>query len=328
MATGRDDTMARGSDQRDRSQAIRPAASSGATPGVSAPGRGAAAGRSAVAGPPAGALPSAPGGARPAPRTTVPARRLAGGESVDSVECLIEEVPVALVYNGISHAVMLATPSDLEDFGLGFSLSEGILASPDELYDCEVVTCPDGTEVRLEIASARLAALKVRRRSLAGRTGCDLCGVESLQAAVRDPAPVAPRPPLAAAAIHRALAELTTWQPLHRATGAAHAAAWADNAGRLIAVREDVGRHNALDKLVGTLARRRFDPSTGFVVVTSRASYEMVQKTAAAGIGLLAAVSAPTAYAVRLAEAAHLTLIGLARAGRLTAYSHPEQLCE
>jgi formate dehydrogenase accessory protein FdhD len=131
---------------------------------------------------------------------------------------------------------------------------------------------------------------------------------------------------LPAAAIHRALAELPAIQPLHRATGAAHAAGWASNAGRLIAVREDVGRHNALDKLVGTLARRRFDPASGFVVVTSRASYEMVQKTAAAGIGLLVAVSAPTAYAVRVADAAQLTLVGLARAGRLTAYSHVEQL--
>jgi formate dehydrogenase accessory protein FdhD len=264
--------------------------------------------------------------ATPAPRATVSARRLAGGERVDCLECLIEEVPVALVYNGISHAVMLATPTDLEDFGLGFSLSEGILADPAELYDCEIVACPEGIEVRLDIATSRLVALKARRRSLAGRTGCGLCGVESLQAALHAPTPVAPRRPIAAAAVHRALADLGDWQPLHRATGAAHAAAWADNAGNLLAVREDVGRHNALDKLVGTLARRRFDPGAGFVVVTSRASYEMVQKTAAAGIGLLAAVSAPTAYAARLAEAAHLTLIGLARAGRLTAYSHPDQL--
>lgn len=317
--------MARGFDQRGRSDPIPATAGSGASAGTSAStaGSGTAVGRSASAagGGPLGATP-------PLARATVPARRLAGGESVDCLECLIEEVPVALVYNGISHAVMLATPTDLEDFGLGFSLSEGILASPAELYDCEIAACPEGIEVRLEIASARLVALQARRRSLAGRTGCGLCGVESLQAAVHDPAPLAPRPPIAAAAVHRALAELTAWQPLHRATGAAHAAAWADNSGQLIAVREDVGRHNALDKLVGTLAKRRFDPRAGFVVVTSRASYEMVQKTAAAGIGLLAAVSAPTAYAARLAEAAHLTLIGLARAGRLTAYSHIEQLSD
>lgn len=259
-------------------------------------------------------------------RSTVPARRMAGGRAVDSLECLIQEVPVALVYNGISHAVMLASPTDLDDFALGFSLSEGILATPGELYDCEIVESADGIEVHLEIASERLAGLKARRRSLAGRTGCGLCGVDSLHAAVRQPAPVASRRPVPAASIHRALAELAAWQPLHCATGAAHAAAVADNDGTLRVVREDVGRHNALDKLVGALARRRFDPADGFALVTSRASYEMVQKAAAAGIGLLVAVSAPTAYAARVAAAANLTLVGMARAGRLTAYTHPDQL--
>ncbi len=262
----------------------------------------------------------------PAPRATVTARRLADGEAVASLENLAEEVPVALVYNGISHAVMLATPADLTDFALGFSLSEGILASPGELYDCEAVAVEGGIEVRLEIASARLAALKERRRSLAGRTGCGLCGVESLGLAVRSPAPVAPRAPLAAAAIHRALAGLLPHQPLFAATGAAHAAAWANDAGTLLTVREDVGRHNALDKLIGALAREGFDPAAGFLAVTSRASYEMVQKAASAGIGLLAAISAPTAFAVRLAEEAGLTLVGMARSSRLTAYSHPDRL--
>ena len=259
-------------------------------------------------------------------RVTVPARRIADGETVASLERLIEEVPVALVYNGISHAVMLATPADLEDFALGFSLSEGILTTPAELYDCEPAFAAEGIELRLEIASARLAALKARRRNLAGRTGCGLCGVESLQAALRQPTPVASRAPLPVAAIHCALAELAAGQPLHRATGAAHAAAWAGNDGRVLALREDVGRHNALDKLIGALARERFDPAAGFLVVTSRASYEMVQKAAAAGIGLVAAISAPTALATRLAEAANLTLVGMARAGRLTAYSHPDRL--
>lgn len=260
------------------------------------------------------------------PRTTVGARRFSGDESVTSLENLIEEAPVALVYNGVSHAVMLATPADLEDFALGFSLSEGILNAADELYDCDVVDTAEGIEVRLEIASARMSGLRERRRSLAGRTGCGLCGVESLRSAVRQPAPVAPRAPLSAAAIQRALAELPTSQPLHRVTGAAHAAAWASNDGRLQGVREDVGRHNALDKLIGTLARHRVDPAGGFVVVTSRASYEMVQKAAAAGIGLVAAISAPTASAVRVAEAANVTLVGLARPGRLTAYSRIDQL--
>jgi FdhD protein len=259
-------------------------------------------------------------------RASVPARRLAGGETVASLESLIEEVPVALVYNGISHAVMLATPGDLEDFALGFSLSEGILDDPSQIYDVDIVETADGIEVRLDIATERFHALKARRRTLAGRTGCGLCGVESLAAAVRHPAPVTQRAPLTTASIHHALAALAAHQPLHQATGAAHAAAWADNAGTLLTVREDVGRHNALDKLIGALARGRFDPAGGFALVTSRASCEMVQKAASAGIGLLAAVSAPTAFAARLAEEAGLTLVAWVRAGRLTVYSHPENL--
>ena len=277
---------------------------------------------------PADTLPRSerPGDAPWPARATVSAQRLSGGKAVASVETLIEEVPVALVYNGVSHAVMLASPGDLEDFALGFSLSEGILHARGELYDCEFVTAAEGIEVRLDIAAARMFGLQARRRSLAGRSGCGLCGVDSLQAALRPPAPVPPRAALPAAAIQRVLAELTEWQPLHRATGAAHAAAWASNDGVLQLVREDVGRHNALDKLIGALARRRVVPATGFAVVTSRASYEMVQKAAAAGIGLLAAISAPTAFAVRVADAAHVTLVGLARPGRLTAYSHAHQL--
>jgi len=259
-------------------------------------------------------------------RSTVSAHRMTGGKAVASVENLIEEVPVALVYNGVSHAVMLASPSDLEDFALGFSLSEGILHARGELYNCELVTTPEGIEVRLDIAAARMFGLQARRRSLAGRTGCGLCGVESLQAALRTPAPVPPRKALRAAAIQRVLADFSAWQPLHRATGAAHAAAWASNDGIVQLVREDVGRHNALDKLIGALAKCRIDPASGFAVVTSRASYEMVQKAAAAGIGLLAAISAPTAFAVRVAETANVTLVGLARPGRMTAYSHPDQL--
>ena len=278
------------------------------------------------AGPRGGVTPDEPFDGPWPRRATVSARRISGADAVTSLETLIEEAPVALVYNGISHAVMLASPADLEDFALGFSLSEGILEAPDELYNCEVVSTADGIEVRVEIAAARRVGLKARRRSLAGRTGCGLCGVDSLRAAVRQPAPVAPRAPVAAAVIQRALADLPASQPLHRATGAAHAAAWASNDGVLQCVREDVGRHNALDKLVGALARRGADPAGGFVVVTSRASYEMVQKVAAAGIGLLAAISAPTAFAARVADAAHVTLVGLARPGRLTAYSHLDQL--
>lgn len=259
-------------------------------------------------------------------RTTVRARHHASGAVVDRLETLVDEVPVALVYNGISHAVMLATPADLEDFALGFSLSEGILAAPGQLYDVEIADCADGMEVHLEIAAERFTALKARRRALTGRTGCGLCGVESLQAAVRRPAPVRRHGPVAAAAVHRALGLLEEYQPLRGMTGAAHAAAWVSPQGTVELVREDVGRHNALDKLIGALARKRMNPAAGFAVVTSRASVEMVQKAASAGIGLLAAVSAPTAFAVRLAEDCGLTLVAWARAGRLTAYSHPDTL--
>lgn len=257
-------------------------------------------------------------------QATLPARRIIDGGAVDSLECLVEEIPVALVYNGISHAVMLASPSDLEDFAMGFSLCEGIVASPREIYGIELARAPQGIEARIELATERFMGLKARRRSLIGRTGCGLCGVDSLEAATRAVAPVRATPRIAPATILRAVEALPAHQHLHRATGAAHGAAWAAPDGRLLALREDVGRHNALDKLIGALLREGIAPDTGFAVVTSRASYEMVQKLATFGGGLLAAVSAPTAYAVRLAQASRITLAGFARAGRLTFYSNPQ----
>jgi formate dehydrogenase accessory protein FdhD len=238
------------------------------------------------------------------------AQRITGNnEQVDRIETLPEEVPVALVYNGISHAVMLATPADLEDFALGFSLSEGILAKPSELYDREVVFREEGIELQLEIASERFAKPKDRRRNLAGRTGCGLCGVESLSAVARDlpTLPDALRVPVAT--LRRALAHLRDHQPLHRRTHAVHAAAWVDAEGNIDFVREDVGRHNALDKLIGALTKRP-DRKPGFALVTSRASVEMVQKAAGAGIELLFSISAPTALAARVAEDCGLTLVG------------------
>ncbi len=255
-------------------------------------------------------------------QATLPARRITEGGAVDSLECLVEEVPVALVYNGISHAVMLASPADLEDFALGFSLCEGIVASPREIYGIELAHGPLGIEAHIELAAERFMGLKARRRSLVGRTGCGLCGVDSLEAAARPVAPVRGTPRIAPEAILRAIEHLPGRQTLHRATGAAHGAAWADPDGRILMVREDVGRHNALDKLIGGLLREGVAPDTGFAVVTSRASYEMVQKLAVFGGGLLAAVSAPTAYAVRLAQQSNVTLAGFARAGRLTYYSN------
>jgi FdhD protein len=256
-------------------------------------------------------------GLRETPWTTsVPGHitRITDKGLLEQEEELVEEVPVALVYNGISHAVMLATPNDIADFALGFSLTEGILQSPSELYDVDVVELTNGIEARLDIATERFVTLKDRRRNLTGRTGCGLCGVESLDAAVRNPAPVDDGLRVTPDAIHKALDNLSELQVVHKKTGAAHAAAFALPDGTVLYAREDVGRHNALDKLLGALARNKVDPKSGFVVVTSRASYEMVQKTASQGIALLAAVSAPTAYARRLAEESNLTLIGMARA--------------
>ncbi|MEK7945427.1 formate dehydrogenase accessory sulfurtransferase FdhD [Pigmentiphaga sp. YJ18] len=263
--------------------------------------------------------------ARP-PTATVEVRcRRDGGDDVRT-DLLAEEVPIALEYNGISHAVMLATPCDLEDFALGFSLSEGILARPGELYDCEISDEPDGIRIALRIAAQRFAALKDKRRNLTGRTGCGLCGTESLRHAVRRPAPVASNPCFDAEALQRGLETMQSLQTLRLATGATHAVAWMDAQGNVALVREDVGRHNALDKLLGALAAAHADLSRGALLVSSRASYEMVQKTATLGIGMLAAISAPTGLAIRLAEESRVTLAGFVRHHGHVVYTHPERL--
>ena len=264
--------------------------------------------------------------APPAGVRAVAVRRHLGSVPHDTQDWVAEEVPVALEYNGISHAVMLASPADLEEFALGFSLTEEIVASAGEVRDIEVVPAPQGITIRLEIASACFARLKERRRSLAGRTGCGLCGTETLAQAVRPPARLASSARFEMAAVQRALADLRGRQPLHEASGASHAAGYASAEGELLFVREDVGRHNALDKLVGALARGRIDASQGFVVVTSRASYEMVGKTARAGAPLLAAVSGVTALAIQVAQQAGLCLAGFARGANLNLYTHPERI--
>ncbi|MDI1349782.1 formate dehydrogenase accessory sulfurtransferase FdhD [Aquabacterium sp.] len=244
---------------------------------------------------------------------------------------LAEEVPVALVFNGISHAVMMASPQDLEDFALGFGLTEGLLLSPDELHGVEVLPVGDdphmaqGIEVQMTVSSACAWRLKGRRRSLEGRTGCGLCGTDSLADACRavpTPEPRSVKPD----ALARAMAHLRDWQPLQQLTGATHAAAFCDLNGAVQLVREDVGRHNALDKLVGAIVRARLAPDTGFIAISSRASYEMVHKTAMAGVSVLAAVSAPTARAVDTALAAGIALAGFVRGQDCVAYTHPERL--
>ena len=238
---------------------------------------------------------------------------------------LAEEVPVALVFNGISHAVMLASPADLEDFALGFGLTEGLLDSAAELYGVERVAVAEGIELRLEVASACAWRLRERRRTLAGRTGCGLCGTDSL-AQVRRALPRAPEIRLVPGSLARAQRELRHGQSVQQLTGASHAAAWCDPEGRVLLVREDIGRHNALDKLVGALVRTRANRGAGFVCITSRASFEMVQKTAMAGIGALAAVSAPTALAVDTARGCGLALAGFVRNDDFVAYTFPGRL--
>jgi len=224
-----------------------------------------------------------------------------------------EEVGVALEYNGISHAVMLASPTDLEDFALGFSLSEGIISSSSELFDCDIEHTCDGIVVQLRIATARFEALKGQRRNMTGRTGCGLCGAETLQQALRHPGSVQCTAMFTPATVHAGMQAMQQQQRLQQHTGATHAAAWMDSHGQVQFVREDIGRHNALDKLIGTLARHHIDTSTGAALITSRASVEMVQKAATAGIGFLAAISAPTSMAVKLAQQTQLTLVGFVR---------------
>jgi len=257
----------------------------------------------------------------------LPVHGVRGGEAYAVQDWVAEEVPVALEFNGISHAVMLATPLDLEDFALGFSLSEGILDHAHELYAVETGESELGITVRLQVASVAFARLKQRRRTIAGRTGCGLCGTESLAHVSRElPVLADPAGPLERQAIARAMLQVQSLQTLQQATGAVHAAAWCSADGEVQWLREDVGRHNALDKLIGALANNDVDASGGFIAVTSRASFEMVQKTAMAGVPLLAAVSAPTSFAVATAERARLTLVGFARKDDLAVYSHPGRL--
>jgi len=240
---------------------------------------------------------------------------------------LAREVPIALEYNGISHATVLATPCDLEDFAFGFSYTEGVIRSARDIYDVELAERDKGIVIQLTIAGACLNQLKLRRRSLAGRTGCGLCGLESLDEVQRTLPPLVERPAfLSAKAVAAATSALRELQPLHLQTGATHAAGWADLQGRIQAVREDVGRHNALDKLIGHLMRQNVDTSEGFAVISSRASFEMVQKAAAAGISAVVAVSAPTTYAVQMADELNVLLAGFARDTGFTVYAHPEFL--
>lgn len=252
--------------------------------------------------------------------------RLENDEASEDSAPVAEEVPVAFVYSGRAHAVMMATPADLEDFAVGFTLSEEVVASRAEIGSVRVSPHSRGVELAIEIPAAAVERLAERTRAISGRTGCGLCGVEAIDDAVREPRVVASSLAVAPEALWRAGAALEARQPFNRATRAVHGAAWAAADGELRVVREDVGRHNALDKVLGALAREEVDASTGFLVVTSRASFELVQKAAAFGVPLLAAVSRPTGLAVRLAERCGMTLVGLLRGRTANVYAHPERV--
>jgi FdhD protein len=239
------------------------------------------------------------------------------------VDWLVEEAPVELRYNGEAFAVMMATPADLEDFAYGFALSEGHVARAGDIRGVSVDELLEGYVIDVD---ADVAVDEESIRRLPGRSGCGLCGSRRLEDVVHPPRRVPDGPVLDPGALEHALAALSQRQPLNAGTGAAHAAAWASSSGEILCVREDVGRHNALDKLLGTLSRDGVDLRSGFVLATSRASYEMVVKTARLGIGLLAAISAPTALGVELARASNLTLAGFVRPGRHVVYSHPQRL--
>ena len=241
-----------------------------------------------------------------------------------------KECPVALVYNDISHVVMMASPNHLESFSVGFSLSEGIVNSLDDIYSIEVNQIEAGIEVSLDISNQCFINLKDRRRSLAGRTGCGICGVESLEN-IRIPKKlISSDSHISGAVIDGAISQLKNHQPLQELTGSVHGAAWCDNNGKITELLEDVGRHNALDKLIGTLALNkeltREKLNSGFLLISSRASYEMVQKAAMANISVLVAVSAPTTLAIDVAESVDMTLIGFARKNRHVCYSHCRRL--
>jgi FdhD protein len=249
-----------------------------------------------------------------------------GAGSLVRDESLAEETPVALIYNAKSHAVMMATPQDLHDFALGFSLTEGIVGHCDEVLDVSLRRRSRGIEIALTITDERFAGLGARRRNLVGRTGCGLCGLTSLCDVDRPLRELGHIAAISPQAITRAVGDLPSHQTINRRVHAVHAAAWSTRDGIVSMTREDIGRHNALDKLIGAMARHGIDPTHGFAIITSRCSYEMVQKAVAGGIGILVAVSAPTALAVDVAKAAGVTVIARARGSHYTIHSHPDRV--
>jgi len=261
-----------------------------------------------------------------AQRVAVRVRR--HGDVADGEDWIADEVPVALVFNGISHAVMMCTPRDLEAFAVGFSVTEGIVERGSDIHDIEVFFRGDGdtlphAEVHLQVVQQAFAALKNKRRALAGRTGCGVCGIESIELLDLLPERVADTGFLARLsddAIARAARELPAHQQLTKLTGGLHAAAWCDESGAVRYAFEDVGRHNALDKLIGHLILKREDTTQGFVFLSSRASYELVRKSARVGVPMVVTISAPTSLAIAIAKQANLRLVSFARENSFVEY--------
>ncbi len=258
----------------------------------------------------------------------VPAARVAwrGGSAQDGTRLVPRETPVALTYNRSTHAVMLASPTDLEDFAHGFSLSEGIIQQQSDILALEIVEVPDGIECRMDLASERLDALTRRQRRLAGPSGCGLCGLDSLAAAIR-PAPVVTGGrSFTPAMIQEAMRAMPAAQILNAVTHAVHAAAFWTHEQGLVALREDVGRHNALDKLAGALMRASVPAADGLLLLSSRVSVEMVQKAATLGAPVVVAISAPTSLAIQTAESAGITLVGIARSDGFEVFTHLDRI--
>ncbi|WP_321395824.1 formate dehydrogenase accessory sulfurtransferase FdhD [Emcibacter sp.] len=231
------------------------------------------------------------------------------------------EIPVSIEYNCASYAVMMVTPADLADFVFGFSLTEGIIDRADDIIGLDIHQVEQGIVAAIEIRESCFEKLEDFKRQMAGRTGCGLCGADRLEHVIRPLPPVPESQPYTAAVIHQSMKKLRDHQPLNRATGAVHAAAFCDRAGNILSVHEDVGRHNALDKIIGHLMRENIDPLSGYVLVTSRCSFEMVQKCASAGLPLIAAVSAPTELAIDLADQTGVSLVALVRDDNMSVYA-------
>lgn len=248
------------------------------------------------------------------------------GEWSEGSRTIATEAAVAMTYDGSTYAVMMASPEDLHDFAVGFSLAEGLISGPEDIRDVDVLPLADGIDLRIWLSPTSSAAHLANRRRLVGPTGCGLCGVESLAQAARPVAKVESHATFEASQVSAAMERLAQHQPLNLRTRSVHAAAfWSHRSGAWV-VREDVGRHNALDKLAGAVAARRLDASAGAVLMTSRLSVELVQKTAAMGCPLLVAISAPTSLAIDTADAAGVTLVAVARDDRFEVFTHARRL--